>query len=320
MKKIYTLVTILAASFAANAQVSDSFDYTGALTNNGWNHHSGNTTGEVVTTTGSLTYAGITSVGDKVLLESAVLFEDVNLASANPITTTAYLSAIINVVDDSDLGTGDYFIGFGKTTGTSLSEMFARVHVKKGATANTFNLGLLNAAGNGGSVSYDATDLSFGTPVFIVAKYDIITKEASLWINPTINTSETTATHTNSTSASATTEILSVFLRNGSSTGKIEVDEIILADNWADVNYVNMSTKENNIEGLNIFPNPADDVLNITSNNAVEKNVQLFDLTGKKVLDVTTVSQINVSSLKAGIYVAKINEAGKTATRKVIIK
>jgi len=81
-----------------------------------------------------------------------------------------------------------------------------------------------------------------------------------------------------------------------------------------------LSTKENNIEGLNIFPNPANDVLNITSNSAADKNVQLFDLTGKKVLDVTTVSQVNVSTLKAGIYVAKINEAGKTATRKVIIK
>ncbi|SFN11659.1 Por secretion system C-terminal sorting domain-containing protein [Paenimyroides ummariense] len=80
------------------------------------------------------------------------------------------------------------------------------------------------------------------------------------------------------------------------------------------------STKENNIEGLNIFPNPANDVLNITSNNTADKNVQLFDLTGKKVLDVTTVSQVNVSTLKAGIYVAKINEAGKTATRKVVIK
>jgi len=80
------------------------------------------------------------------------------------------------------------------------------------------------------------------------------------------------------------------------------------------------STKENNIEGLNIFPNPANDILNITSNSTADKNVQLFDLTGKKVLDVTTVSQINVSTLKAGIYVAKINEAGKTATRKVVIK
>lgn len=96
-------------------------------------------------------------------------------------------------------------------------------------------------------------------------------------------------------------------------SGEIFLDHIRFFEGTA-------STKENNIEGLNIFPNPADEVLNITSNSTADKNVQLFDLTGKKVLDVTTVSQVNVSTLKAGIYVAKINEAGKIATRKVIIK
>ncbi len=326
MKKTYTLITVLAASFAANAQASDSFEYTGSLTDNGWNHHSGNTTGELITTSGSLTYTGITSAGDKVLLNSDVLFEDVNLASANPITTTAYLSAIINYVDNTDLAAaGDYFTGFGNLSGTmsnGYNNMFAQVHAKPGTTANTFNLGLRNTSGNSGTVNFDSTDLPFGTPVFIIAKYDVTTGAASLWINPTVGVStEPTATLTNTTSTSALpTSILSVYLRNGSGTGKVEVDEMILADNWEDVNYVNMSTKENNIEGLNIFPNPADDVLNITSNSTADKIVQLFDLTGKKVLDVTTVSQVNVSTLKAGIYVAKINEAGKTATRKVIIK
>jgi len=95
---------------------------------------------------------------------------------------------------------------------------------------------------------------------------------------------------------------------------------IIYLDNVSFKKGDHLSTKENNIEGLNIFPNPVNDILNITSNSTADKNVQLFDLTGKKVLDVTTVSQVNVSTLKAGIYVAKINEAGKTATRKVVIK
>ena len=142
-----------------------------------------------------------------------------------------------------------------------------------------------------------------------------------MWINPTAgDANEPAATLTNATSTSTTSSILSVFLRNGSSTGKVEVDEIYLADNWGEVNHVDMSTQQNNIDGLNIFPNPVDDVLNITSNSNADKNVQLFDLTGKKVLDVTTVSQVNVSTLKAGIYVAKITESGKTATRKIIVK
>ena len=323
MKKFYTLIAMIAATVAANAQASDSFDFQGALTDNGWIHHSGNTTGEVMTTTGSLTYSGITTTGDKVLLDSNVQYEDVNLASAAPITTTAYLSAIINYVDDSDLAAnGDYFTGFGAASGPNLTQMYGRVHAKPGTTPNTFNLGIVNAAGTGSTIDFDDTDLPFGTPVFIIAKYDLTSGEASLWINPTVDTTEPAATLTNNSStATAAPSIQSIFLRNGSGTGKVELDEMILADNWDDVNYVGVtSVKENNIEGLNIFPNPATELLNITSNSLAEKNVQLFDLTGKKVLDVTTVSQINVSSLNAGIYVAKINENGKTATRKVIIR
>lgn len=96
-------------------------------------------------------------------------------------------------------------------------------------------------------------------------------------------------------------------------SGDVLIDDVRFYDATA-------STKENDIAGLNIFPNPAHDVLNIASDNQADKNIQLFDMTGKKVLDVTTVSQISVSGLNAGIYVAKITEAGKMATRKVVIR
>jgi hypothetical protein len=43
-------------------------------------------------------------------------------------------------------------------------------------------------------------------------------------------------------------------------------------------------------------------------------------MVGKKVLDVETTSTINVSELNKGIYVMKITEAGKTATRKLVVK
>ncbi|HUH26370.1 MAG TPA: T9SS type A sorting domain-containing protein, partial [Flavobacterium sp.] len=86
------------------------------------------------------------------------------------------------------------------------------------------------------------------------------------------------------------------------------------------VNICSGSTKQDNINGLNVFPNPANEVLFITSDANLDKNVQMFDMTGKKVLEVTTTSEINVANLKAGIYVAKITEAGKTATRKIVVR
>lgn len=86
------------------------------------------------------------------------------------------------------------------------------------------------------------------------------------------------------------------------------------------VNICATSLTKNDIEGLNVFPNPVDDILFITSKNNLEKNIKLFDMTGKKVIDSKMNSEINISSLKAGIYVAKITEMGKTATRKIIVK
>lgn len=81
-----------------------------------------------------------------------------------------------------------------------------------------------------------------------------------------------------------------------------------------------LSNNLNTIEGLNIYPNPANDVVTITSAANGVKNVQLFDVTGKQIINVETSSTINVSSLAKGIYVMKVTEAGKSATSKLVIK
>lgn len=81
-----------------------------------------------------------------------------------------------------------------------------------------------------------------------------------------------------------------------------------------------LSTPENAIEGLRIYPNPATDVVFVTSNSGAMKNVQLFDLSGKKVLDVDTTFSFQVNALANGIYVMKVTEEGKTSTSKLIVK
>lgn len=80
------------------------------------------------------------------------------------------------------------------------------------------------------------------------------------------------------------------------------------------------SIKQDNIDGLAIYPNPANDVINITSNGIGVKAVTIFDLVGKKVIETSTNQTINVSSLKAGIYLVNIKQDGKSATRKLVIK
>ncbi len=79
---------------------------------------------------------------------------------------------------------------------------------------------------------------------------------------------------------------------------------------------------ENTIEGFNMYPNPVNgDVLNITTLQNLDKNVQIFDILGKQILAKTvTGTTINVANLNAGIYLIKVEETGNTVTRKLVIK
>jgi hypothetical protein len=70
------------------------------------------------------------------------------------------------------------------------------------------------------------------------------------------------------------------------------------------------------------YPNPAKDILNISSNKAVQ-NVQVFNLAGQEVLANGKVmnSQINISTLMTGTYVFRVTlEDGQIETFKIIKK
>ncbi len=78
----------------------------------------------------------------------------------------------------------------------------------------------------------------------------------------------------------------------------------------------------NAIDGLVMYPNPVSgNNLFFTSTNNGEMNVQIFDILGKEVVKANVVNnQVNVSALNAGVYIVKVTEAGKTATRKLVVK
>lgn len=81
-------------------------------------------------------------------------------------------------------------------------------------------------------------------------------------------------------------------------------------------------TQETTIEGLSFYPNPVSNgKVYITSKSALAKEIVIFDIVGKIVLQTTISSkELNVSSLSPGIYMIKIREGEATATRKLIIK
>ncbi len=80
-------------------------------------------------------------------------------------------------------------------------------------------------------------------------------------------------------------------------------------------------SQEPTIEGLTIYPNPVNTgKIYITSKSSLEKKVEIFDVLGKKVLEtITSNKEVNISNLRAGIYIIKIKEGENSATRKLII-
>jgi hypothetical protein len=87
-------------------------------------------------------------------------------------------------------------------------------------------------------------------------------------------------------------------------------------------NTCSLGVNQNTISGLNVFPNPVTNgTFNITTDANAERTVSVFDVLGKQVLKVTTSnSAINVANLNAGVYIVKVTEEGKTATRKLVIR
>ena len=76
------------------------------------------------------------------------------------------------------------------------------------------------------------------------------------------------------------------------------------------------------IEGLSLYPNPiSNGKVYITTKNDLDKEIIIFDVLGKKVMQTMISSrELNVSNLSYGVYIIKINEKEASATRKLIIR
>ncbi|MCO6162035.1 T9SS type A sorting domain-containing protein [Flavobacterium sp. NRK F7] len=104
---------------------------------------------------------------------------------------------------------------------------------------------------------------------------------------------------------------------SGTCTGGTQLQSIVALGTFT------LSTKSfNAIDGLKMYPNPlTGNTLNFSSNANAAMTVQVYDVLGKEVVkgNVTN-NTFNTGNLKAGIYIVKITEEGKTATRKLVVK
>ncbi len=82
------------------------------------------------------------------------------------------------------------------------------------------------------------------------------------------------------------------------------------------------SKPNSDIDGFKLYPNPVTTgKVYIQTTADAPKKVLIFDVLGTQVLQTTILgSELNVSDLDAGIYVLRVFEKDKVATRKLIIK
>jgi hypothetical protein len=240
MKKINILLVALISNLVLNAQVFESFSYSGALNANGWTTHSG-TAGQfqslstVSDCQNSLYLQGLEPATGNRTTFTAGNSEDVNKAITG-ITGIGYYSFLLKVSNTTGFSTaGEYFTGFGATSGATVTVFAPRVFIKAGVTPNTFQLGIQNTTGGtpAPTPTY-SNEYPVGTTVLVVIKLNATTSpiQASLFVNPIAGAVEPTATVSSSSGTNAFANFASIFLRQSgtatSGTGNLQIDEMRL--------------------------------------------------------------------------------------------
>jgi len=96
-------------------------------------------------------------------------------------------------------------------------------------------------------------------------------------------------------------------------TNSVYIDSIVF-DNTLSTN--DFGNTKNTIS---LYPNPANDVLNISSSNSITK-IEVFDMQGRNVASNNNASNVNVAALGKGVYIVKVVQENGSVIAKQFIK
>ncbi len=81
---------------------------------------------------------------------------------------------------------------------------------------------------------------------------------------------------------------------------------------------------ENTLDKVQIYPNPVTSgKIYINAETSSTKYVEMYDMLGKRIFTTEMngyQKELNVSNLKAGVYILKLSEKNNNITRKIVIK
>ena len=83
-----------------------------------------------------------------------------------------------------------------------------------------------------------------------------------------------------------------------------------------------LGINDDNLLEMILYPNPTDkNFVTIQTNSLDTKEIEVFDIIGKKVIDVSlNTNSLDVSKLNSGIYLVKITVDNQTNTHKLVVK
>ena len=283
MKKIYTLLFAVALAFGANAQTTIAQ----------WNFDAAVPADSMIPSTGSGTFMTIGGVEDN-LTNGA-------MPGGNPSTGKAY-----SIKTFPEQGTASGTAGFEFSVSTlgfsSIAISFDPRSSNTGSKWQQFEYSLDGSTWNVLSNNAGVLANDFANPV-------------SLTLPATADNKANFKFRIVSVFAPSTNEYAAVGATSTYGTGGAW-----RLDNFT-VTGSTLGVKQNQIEGLKIYPNPVTNgTFYINTSSDSKKDVVVYDVLGKQVVKTSTTNAVNVSNLKGGVYIVKITEDGNTATRKLVIK
>ncbi|MDG1039384.1 MAG: T9SS type A sorting domain-containing protein [Polaribacter sp.] len=322
MKKNYflTILFVLTISISyGQALLSENFDYgaaTGDLTvvsSDSWANHSGST--KVVYITTSLAMANYPNVGiggSVTILPSNS--EDVNRTFTPQTSGIVYGSALINL--SAVTSSGNYFIHFNN------SGFRARVGAKDNGSGKI----LFGIRTNSSTLNYGTTAFDLNTTYLLVFSFNIASGESNLHVLSSVVANEPgTPEATDTDAGSIGVPISAVSFRQSSNIPTVNIDGVRVATTWNDIMTESTASLEKNaLPGFSSYPNPVNNgSLTVITSGSKEKEVSIYNVLGKKVFQQKfygTRKQLDVSNINSGIYIMKIIEGDRVATKKLVIR
>ena len=89
-----------------------------------------------------------------------------------------------------------------------------------------------------------------------------------------------------------------------------------------DVSCAGLSVNDFDLSDLKLYPNPVNgDYVTIQSSVSGEKNIEVYDITGKRLINtILNSDKLDISSVSSGVYLVKVTIQGQTKVSKLIIR